>query len=141
VSFVCYTTQQHKEDAVLQIQSTFSGFSVSDIEAAKQFYGTILGLQLKDEVGGTSIALPAGAKVWMYQKEDHRPATYTMLNLIVDDIDQAHEALSAQGVTFERYPDSYQDEKGIMRGKSVSMGPNIAWFKDPAGNILAILES
>lgn len=125
---------------MLQIQSTFSGFSVNDIEVAKHFYGNVLGLELQDEVGGTKITLPAGASAWMYQKEDHQPATYTMLDLVVDDIDEAYEALNAQGVIFERYPDSYQDEKGIMRGKGVGMGPNIAWFKDPAANILAILE-
>lgn len=125
---------------MLPIQSAFSGFSVNDLEAAKQFYGAVLGLELEDEVGGTRLTLPGGASAWMYQKADHQPATYTMLDLVVGDIDEAYQALAAKDVAFEHYPGSYQDEKGIMRGKKVGMGPNIAWFKDPAGNILAILE-
>lgn len=125
---------------MLKIQSTFSGFSVNDMQAAKQFYGKVLGLELEDKVGGTSIQLPGGASAWMYQKDDHVPAGYTMLDFVVDDIDEAFDALTTKGVQFEHYPGSYQDEKGIMRGKEHNMGPNIAWFKDPAGNILAILE-
>lgn len=128
-------------NSMLQIQSTFSGFSVNDLAAAKQFYGDILGCALEDQVGGTRIQLPHGASAWMYQKEDHQPAGYTMLNFVVSDIDEAYDVLADKGVRFERYPGSPQDERGIMRGKAQSMGPNIAWFKDPAGNILAIVES
>jgi len=125
---------------MLHIQSTFSGFSVSDLAAAKQFYGEALGCVLEDKVGGISLTLPGGASAWMYQKADHQPAGYTMLDFVVDDIDAAHAALTDQGVVFEHYPGSPQDEKGIMRGKEHNMGPNIAWFKDPAGNILAVVE-
>lgn len=126
---------------MLHIQSTFSGFSVNDLSAAKQFYSEALGLKLADAVGGTTIYLPGGAEAWMYEKTDHIPAGYTMLDFRVSNIDEAHADLTNYGVEFEHYPRSYQDEKGIMRGKDHNMGPNIAWFKDPAGNILAILES
>jgi hypothetical protein len=77
----------------------------------------------------------------MYAKPDHQPASYTMLNFVVDSIDAAVDELAGRGVVFERYPGMEQDDKGIARGKDVNRGPNIAWFKDPAGNILAVLES
>ncbi|HJP81585.1 MAG TPA: VOC family protein [Candidatus Saccharimonadales bacterium] len=125
---------------MIKIQSVFSGFSVKNIDEAKQFYGDILGFQFEDQVGGTSMLLPSGNRAWMYQKKDHEPATYTMLDLVVDDIDEAYTELTTKGVVFEKYPGSPQDDKGIMRGKSHNMGPNIAWFKDPSGNILAIVE-
>lgn len=125
---------------MLKIKSTFSGFSVNDIQAAKHFYGELLGLKLEDRVGGTSIRLTDTTEAWMYEKKDHQPATYTMLDFVVDNIDEAYESLVSQGIEFEKYPGSPQDENGIMRGKEHNMGPNIAWFKDPAGNILAILE-
>ncbi|MEO8862935.1 MAG: VOC family protein [Candidatus Saccharimonadales bacterium] len=126
---------------MIHIQSTFSGFSVNDLSAAKQFYSETLGLKLTDAVGGTTIHLPGGAEAWMYEKADHVPAGYTMLDFKVSNIDEAHDEPVNSGAEFEHYPNSYQDEKGIMRGKDHNMGPNIAWFKDPAGNILAILES
>jgi catechol 2,3-dioxygenase-like lactoylglutathione lyase family enzyme len=125
---------------VIQVQSTFSGFSVNDIEAAKKFYTEIIGAEAHDDEGGTTLALPGGKEVWMYAKPNHEPATYTMLNLVVLDIDQAVDELTGQGITIERYDGMHQDEKGIMRGKDKDMGPSIAWFKDPAGNILSILE-
>jgi catechol 2,3-dioxygenase-like lactoylglutathione lyase family enzyme len=125
---------------MLQVQTTFSGFSVDDIEAAKQFYSKVLGCELQDETGGVRLTLPGGAQAWMYAKPDHQPATYTMLDFVVANIDEAVDELIEQGVTFERYPGSPQDDKGVMRGKEHAMGPDIAWFKDPAGNILAILE-
>lgn len=126
---------------MLKIQSTFSGFTVNNIDEAKKFYGQTLGFELEDKVGGTVIKLPAGSKAWMYQKQDHQPAAYTMLNFIVDNIDNAYEALAGKGVQFIHYPASLQDDKGIMRGKELNMGPSIAWFTDPSGNILAILEN
>jgi len=126
---------------MLNIQTTFSGFSVNDINTAKDFYKNVLGLVLEDKVGGTTIHFPGGATAWMYQKDGHKPATYTMLDFVVNNIDVAYDELNSSGVEFEHYPDSPQDERGIMRGKELNMGPNIAWFKDPAGNILAILES
>jgi catechol 2,3-dioxygenase-like lactoylglutathione lyase family enzyme len=125
----------------MDIQSTFSGFSVDDIEAAKHFYGGILGFAIKEKMGGIELTLPGGAVAWVYQKDDHSPAVYTMLNLVVDDIDAACDALAAKDVRFEDYTGLPQDEKGIMRGKAYSMGPDIAWFKDPARNILAVLEN
>jgi catechol 2,3-dioxygenase-like lactoylglutathione lyase family enzyme len=121
-------------------KSAFSGFGVTDIDKAKEFYGTTLGLELADETGGTRIVLPDGNTAWMYPKSDMQPANSTMLNFMVDDIDVAIDALVERGVTFEHYEGSPQDEKGIMRGKEHNMGPNIAWFKDPTGNILSVIE-
>jgi catechol 2,3-dioxygenase-like lactoylglutathione lyase family enzyme len=120
--------------------ATFSGFSVDDLAKAKEFYETKLGLKTEDAVGGAHIILPGGAKAWMYPKKDHVPASYTMLDFIVDNIDTAVDKLTKQGVIFEHYDQAPQDAKGVLRGKEHNMGPNIAWFKDPAGNILAILE-
>lgn len=125
---------------MLNLISAFSGFSVNDIEAAKEFYGSVLGLKLHDEFGGVSIQLPGDTTAWMYSKPNHEPATYTTLNFAVEDIDSAVDELAARGVTFEHYPGAPQDDKGIMRGKDQQRGPNIAWFTDPAGNILALVE-
>ena len=121
--------------------ATFSGFSVDDMDKAKQFYGDVLGVEAKDSMGGVELQMPGGAKVWVYAKPNHQAATYTMLNFVVDDIDAAVDELIKRGVLFERYEGmpGGQDEKGIMRG-APGMGPNIAWFKDPAGNILAVLQ-
>jgi len=122
-------------------KSVFNGFSVDDLDKAKVFYTKILGLKVEDATGGASILLPGGHKAWMYTREDHQPATYTMLNFVVDDIDEAVDEITNRGVSFEHYEGSPQDEKGIMRGKEHHMGPNIAWFKDSAGNILSVLEA
>lgn len=121
--------------------ATFSGFSVDDIEKAKVFYTSKLGAQAKDMPGGAELQLPGGAKAWMYSKPNHEPAGYTMLDFVVEDIDVAVDELARRGVEFERYEGmpGGQDEKGIMRG-GPGMGPHIAWFKDPAGNILAVLQ-
>ena len=123
------------------MQTTFSGFSVDNLIAAKRFYGDILGFGLHDEVGGVRMTLPGGATAWMYAKADHQPASYTMLDLVVQNIDQVVDELVRNGVTFERYPGTPQDTIGVMRGKDNARGPNIAWFKDPAGNILALVEN
>jgi catechol 2,3-dioxygenase-like lactoylglutathione lyase family enzyme len=125
---------------MVQVGSTFSGFSVDDLDAAKKFYTEIIGAEAHDDDGGTSLTMPGGKEVWMYAKPNHQPATYTMLNLIVDDVEKAVDELTAQGVTFERYDGMHQDDKGIARGKQANMGPDIAWLKDPAGNILSVLE-
>jgi catechol 2,3-dioxygenase-like lactoylglutathione lyase family enzyme len=122
-------------------KAAFSGFSVDDLDKAKAFYGETLGLKLTDDFGGMRIALPNGAEAWAYVKPDHQPASYTMLNFIVDNIDQAVDELVGRGVTFEKYDGMHQDEKGIARGKEQGKGPNIAWFTDPAGNILALIET
>lgn len=122
--------------------ATFSGFSVDDLEKAKDFYIEKLGVQAQDMPGGAELRLPGGAKAWMYAKPNHEPAGYTMLDFVVEDIDAAVDELTRRGVEFERYESipGGQDEKGIMRG-GPGMGPDIAWFKDPAGNILAVLQS
>jgi catechol 2,3-dioxygenase-like lactoylglutathione lyase family enzyme len=121
--------------------TAFSGFSVPDIEAAKAFYGGTLGLDVTiNEMGILTIDLPGGASVIAYPKDDHQPATFTVLNLVVPDIDEAVDELTAAGVRFERYEGSPQDDKGVMRGKAADMGPDIAWFTDPAGNILSVMS-
>jgi predicted enzyme related to lactoylglutathione lyase len=114
-----------------------SGFAVPDTDEAKRFYGETLGLEvsvMSDEFGVMALKLNGG-DVLVYRKEDFTPATYTILNFEVDDIDAAVDDLSSRGVSFERYDGFEQDEKGIARGP----GPMIAWFKDPAGNILSVL--
>jgi predicted enzyme related to lactoylglutathione lyase len=115
-----------------------NSFAVDDIEAAKKFYGETLGLGvtvLSEEFGVTSIQT-GGRDTFVYVKPDFVPATYTILNFEVDDVDSAVDELSAKGVEFEHYEGFEQDEKEIARGP----GPSIAWFKDPAGNILAVLQ-
>ena len=114
----------------------FSGFAVDDIEAARGFYGDVLGLTVTEENGMLTLR-PAGDRpTLVYPKQDHEPATYTILNFPVDDIDAAAEGLMERGVAFEIYEGAPQDEKGVMR----EYGPPIAWFRDPAGNILSIIQ-
>jgi catechol 2,3-dioxygenase-like lactoylglutathione lyase family enzyme len=115
----------------------FSGFSVDDIGRAREFYGGTLGLDVRDFEGMLELRLGGGATVLVYPKDDHVPATFTILNFPVDDVDRAVDELTAAGVSFERYPQFDQDEKGIMRGN----GPDIAWFTDPAGNVLSVLHA
>ncbi|MFF5426637.1 MULTISPECIES: VOC family protein [unclassified Streptomyces] len=121
----------------------FSGFSVDDLDAARRFYGETLGLRVEDEgpddMGALVLTLAGGARVFVYAKDDHAPASFTILNFEVDDIDRAVDALGGRGVEFERYPGFEADGKGIMR--SDGRGPSIAWFKDPAGNVLSVLQS
>jgi len=122
-------------------KSAFSGFSVDDLNKARQFYTQTLGLSVDQETEGLLIHLPGGGTVFAYPKADHQPATFTVLNFRVDDIDQAVADLTERGVQFERYAQiPHQDDKGIMRGRAHQMGPDIAWFTDPAGNILAVLQ-
>ena len=121
-------------------KDAFSGFSVSDLAIAKEFYSDTLGLTAEDDDMGFSLDLPGGTTVFVYQKDNHLPATFTILNFEVKDIDAAMDTLKARGVRFEIYRDMPVDEKGILRGLSSNMGPDIAWFKDPAGNILSILQ-
>lgn len=121
----------------------FSGFSVNDIPAAKAFYGDTLGLEVTDgPMGNLDLALPAGGHVFIYPKPDHTPASFTILNLVVADIDEAVDELNGKGVKTDIYddPDLPTDAKGIMRGKEADRGPNIAWFRDPAGNVISVLE-
>ncbi|HSX43670.1 MAG TPA: VOC family protein [Candidatus Saccharimonadales bacterium] len=127
---------------MLKAKTIFSGFAVDDLEKAKQFYTQKLGLTVSDETMGLHLQLPSGATIFVYARPNHEPASYTILNFAVDDIDAAVDQLAGQGVVFERYPNmpAPQDEKGILRGRSVQQGPDIAWFKDPAGNICAVLQ-
>lgn len=121
--------------------AAFSGFSVDDLAKAKEFYTKTLGLKLAEETMGLQLELPGGGNLFVYDKPDHQPATFTILNFVVDDIDAAVDELTKSGVEFEHYEDMHQDEKGVARGRSANMGPDIAWFKDPAGNILSVLQS
>jgi catechol 2,3-dioxygenase-like lactoylglutathione lyase family enzyme len=114
----------------------YSGFSSNDPEACRAFYADTLGLNVTEEHGMLDLLLGGGAHVLIYPKDNHQPATYTCLNFPVADIDAAVRELSARGVTFERYEGMGQDELGVMRGN----GPPIAWFTDPAGNILSVIE-
>jgi len=116
--------------------AAFSGFAVDDIEAAKKFYGETLGLKASEQYGLLTLHLAGGRDTLVYPKPDHTPATYTILNFRVDDIDAAVDELIGRGVELEKYDGLGQDEKGINRAG----GPYIAWFKDPAGNILAVLQ-
>jgi predicted enzyme related to lactoylglutathione lyase len=115
----------------------FSGFSVDDLAAAREFYAGVLGLDVSDANGLLTLHLPGGREVLMYPKPNHAPATFTILNFPVPDIDAAVDDLSARGVRFERYDGFAQDDRGIQRDPN---GPPIAWFTDPAGNILAVLQ-
>lgn len=114
----------------------FSGFSVDDIPKARQFYGETLGLRVSEENGLLQLHIAGDRDVLVYPKEDHTPATFTILNFPVGDVEAAVDQLAARGVRFERYEGVEQDDKGIFRGE----GPLIAWFKDPAGNILSVLQ-
>lgn len=120
----------------------YSGFATDDLEQAQEFYGQTLGLRTSVVVEGELLALHlAGDRdTLVYLKPDFTPATYTILNFPVDDIDKAVDQLVARGVEFERYEGFGQDEKGISRGLAKGEGPDIAWFKDPAGNILSVLK-
>lgn len=118
----------------------FGGFSVNDIQKAKEFYSNVLGLEVKDGIMGIlELHIEGNNPVIVYPKPDHEPATFTILNFPVDDIDKAVDALIEKGVVFEQYGDAIKtDEKGISRDNG---GPDIAWFKDPAGNILSVLKA
>lgn len=120
----------------------FSSFSVDDLEKARGFYAKTLALEITEMPEGLGIHIEGGGSIFIYPKPDHTPASFTILNFPVDDIDRAVGELSARGVTFEKYEgDIKTDEKGIFRGADHrGQGPNIAWFKDPAGNVLSVVE-
>jgi catechol 2,3-dioxygenase-like lactoylglutathione lyase family enzyme len=123
---------------MLKESNAFSGFSVNDIQKAKDFYGRTLGLQVSESHGLLTLQLAGGNTVLIYPKVNHAPATFTVLNFPVENVDESVDELAKRGVRFEIYDESdiKTDEKGIMRGN----GPTIAWFKDPAGNVLSVLE-
>jgi catechol 2,3-dioxygenase-like lactoylglutathione lyase family enzyme len=126
---------------MFQPTSAFSGFSVNDLTQAKAFYAETLGLAVDDEGVGMRIHLPGGGTVFAYPKADHQPATFTMINFVVESIDQAVEELISRGVQFEHYAEGpHTDQKGILRGRALHMGPDVAWFQDPAGNTLAVIQ-
>ncbi|WP_375401501.1 VOC family protein [uncultured Amnibacterium sp.] len=120
----------------------FSGISVDNIPEARRFYGDILGFPVKEQMGGLRVALPGGSDLWIYPKPNHQPATFTVLNFPVDDIDAAVQALHEKGVDTRIYDQHllHTDERGISRGRAGGYGPDIAWFRDPAGNVLAVLD-
>lgn len=114
----------------------FSGFSVNDLAAAKKFYGDTLGIRVSEDHGMLTLHLAGDRNTLIYPKPDHTPASYTILNFPVDDIGKAVDQLAERGITFQRYDGMEFDDKGIFRGG----GPLIAWFTDPAGNVLSVLE-
>jgi catechol 2,3-dioxygenase-like lactoylglutathione lyase family enzyme len=124
---------------MLENSKAFSGFAAPDPGKVKEFYQETLGLKVTEEHGLLTLHLAGGNNVLIYPKSNHVPATFTVLNFPVDDVDLAVGELSRRGVRFEKYdgPEIKTDEKGIMRGN----GPTIAWFKDPAGNVLSVLEA
>ncbi len=123
---------------MLANSKAYSGFAVDDVQKAREFYGETLGLKVSEEHGLLFLHIAGDRDTLVYPKPDHVPATFTILNFPVDDIEEAVDELTARGVRFERYPgtDVETDEKGIFRGG----GPFIAWFKDPAGNVLSVLQ-
>lgn len=124
--------------------TAFSGFSVDDMAAAKKFYGETLGIEIEESDMGLTLKTAGPAGVFVYQKDTHQPATFTVLNFVVDDIDSAVDELGSKGVLMEHIDmagGATADEKGIIRGKAANMGPDIAWFKDPAGNVLSVLSN
>lgn len=125
----------------MNILGAFSGYSSGDVRACIAFYRDVLGLEVYESMGGFNFSV-GGQKVFVYPKDDHRPAAFTVYNFVVADINEAVDELTNKGVVFLRYDNmpGDQDERGVMRGKDVGMGPNIAWFEDPSGNILALIE-
>ena len=123
---------------MLKESKAFSGFSVNDIQKAEDFYGRTLGLQVSESHGLLTLQLAGGNNALIYPKVNHAPATFTVLNFPVENVDESVDELVKRGVRFEIYDESdiKTDEKGIMRGN----GPTIAWFKDPAGNVLSVIE-
>lgn len=128
---------------MLENSKAFNGFAVDDLDTAREFYGKTLGLKtsvLDAENGLMQLEHGDDRATLMYLKPDLQPANYTILNFPVDDIDKAVDELAERGVSIERYAGFNQDEKGVMRGREAGQGPDIVWFKDPAGNILSVLQ-
>ena len=131
--------QGEESEPMFKNTKAFSGFAVNDVQKAKEFYGQTLGLDVSEAHGLLELHIAGGTNILMYPKENHTPATFTILNFPVDNIEQAVNELVSRGVQFESYNESglVTDERGIFRGG----GPKIAWFKDPAGNLLSVLEA
>ena len=133
-------TKQKSKD-IFKLDESFSSYSIDDVKAAKDFYGDTLGIKVTEEKeGGVGLTL-GDTQLFLYPKEDHEPASFTVLNIAVTDIDAAVAELGSRGIEFESYGgDIETDENGIFRGADQGNGPNIAWFKDPSGNILSVIE-
>ena len=130
-------TDHEREDAPMFEQTkAFSGFSVADIPAARKFYTETLGLRVTEENGMLTLHIAGGTEILVYPKDNHEPATFTILNFPVRDVGAAVAELTSRGVRFERYEGAPQDEDGVMRGN----GPDIAWFTDPAGNVMSVIQ-
>lgn len=127
---------------MFQTSSAFSGYTVTDLTKAKAFYIELLGCELENEKMGLHLRFPNGHSVFLYEKADHEPAAFTVLNFPVESIDTAIDQLTEKGIHMERYDTlpAELDAKGVLRGKAAGMGPDIAWFKDPFGNVLSVLE-
>ncbi|GAA1503141.1 VOC family protein [Agromyces terreus] len=124
------------------MEDAFPGFSVSDVDAARAFYGGVIGLGVEDSMGGLRLALPSGQGVFVYPKDEHEPASFTILNFVVPDIGAAVDDLNAAGVVTKIYDEPHSfgtDERGIAWGSRSGQGPDICWFRDPAGNVLSII--
>lgn len=133
--------KETKKKGTFKTKAAFSSFSVKDLKKAKEFYTKTLGLKIDLLPMGAELHLPQGGVVWLYQKPNHQAATFTILNLNVSDIDEAVDELTRRGVRFEHYKTGPKtDSKGIVRGKEQKMGPTIAWFKDPSGNFISVIE-
>jgi catechol 2,3-dioxygenase-like lactoylglutathione lyase family enzyme len=130
------STSRKESASMFANTKAFSGFAVDDLEQARRFYGETLGIKTSEDHGLMTLHLAGGRDTLVYPKPGHTPASYTILNFPVDDIEATVDALAARGVRFERYEGLDQDERGIGRGG----GPYIAWFTDPAGNILSVLQ-
>lgn len=124
---------------MLKDSPAFSGFSVDNLNKAKQFYSEVLGLAVEQDEMGLRLNIANSQPIFVYEKADHQPATFTILNFPAEDIDATVSALTAKGVEFEHYP-GLNDDEDVLRGRAANRGPDIAWFKDPAGNILSVLQ-
>ena len=134
--------QAKKGQKELSFSEAFSSFSVNDLKKAEEFYAEKLGVEVEEQEQGLKLTFDDGNNVFIYPKSDHKPATFTVLNFPVEDIDVAVDKLTGLGVKFESYKGEMEtDEKGIFRGADKGEGPNIAWFKDPAGNFLSVIEA
>lgn len=135
-------TKQQPNVNIFKDSAAFSSFSVNDLNKAQEFYGSTLGLETTKTPEGLMLRIAGGIPTFIYAKSNHTPATFTILNFPVDNIDAAVDELTRRGIHFESFNDPMKtDEKGIFRGADQGNGPNIAWFKDPAGNFLSVLEN
>ncbi len=124
---------------MLDIRNTFSSFSVDDLEKAQEFYSVTIGLETERNKMGLRLLVPGGGTVFLYPRQDHHPASFTVLNFVVGDLDGVMQKLKNRGVEFEYY-EGLTTENRVHRGLEQKRGPDIAWFKDPAGNIISVLQ-